>query len=186
MVRLGRSGALRIPLPRPAVASATSRPNLSGSEEVSPPPRPPETVRAPFNAHGSSKPGWSLSLPLPCRASSRHWISPPMICSPYGPAHPHLIHALQCYAQGRFTCSTSAPFHVGYGPIQRVMYSPCLSAVGLRFLEHPTPIEELAIPCGLGTDCSDLVGGFLFRIGDIQPGWEPAIPRSLWCVPSDV
>ena len=109
-----------------------------------------------------------------------------MICSPYGPAHPHLIHGLRCYAQGRFTYSTSARSRVGYGPIQRVMYSPCLSAAGVHFLEHPTPTEDVAIPCGLVTDCSDLVGVFLFRIGEMRPGWEPAIPRSRWCVRSDV
>ena len=101
-------------------------------------------------------------------------------------AHPHLIHALRCRSQGRFTCSTSARFRVGYGPIQRVMNSPCLSAAGLGFLQHPAPTEDIAIPCGLGTDYSDLIGVFLFRIGEIQPGWEPAIPRSRWCVPSDV
>ena len=117
-------------------------------------------------------------LPLPCRASSSHWISPQMICSPYGTAHPHLIHGLRCRSQGQFTGSTSARFRVGYDPIQRVMCFPCLSAAGLGFLEHPTPTKDVAIPCGLGTDCSDLVGVFLFRIGQIQPGWEPAIPRS--------
>ena len=52
--------------------------------------------------------------------------------------------------------------------------------------EFLTPTEDVAIPCGLVTDCSDLVGVFLFRISGIQPGWEPAIPRSLWCVFSDV
>jgi hypothetical protein len=30
--------------------------------------------------------------------------------------------------------ATSAPFQVGYSPIRRIMDSPCLSAVGLRFL----------------------------------------------------
>ena len=93
-----------------------------------------------------------------------------MICSPEGPAHPHLVHGLRCRSQGQFTCSTSARFRVGYGPIQRVMDSPCLSAAGLGFLKHPAPTEDVAIPCGLGTDCSDLVGVFLFRIGEIQPG----------------
>ena len=186
MISLGWPSAPQSPQPQPAIASAKSLPNLSGSEAVSPLPRPLRTVRAPFNAHGSSKPGWSLPLPLPCRASSRHWIAPPMICSPYGPAHPHLIHGLRCRSQGQFTCSTSARFRVGYGPIQQVMDSPCLSAAGLGFLKHPAPTEDVAIPCGLGTDCSDLVGVFLFRIGEIQPGWEPAIPRSRWCVLSDI
>ena len=35
---------------------------------------------------------------------------------------------------GRFTCHTSARFHVGYYPIQRVIYSPCFSTAGFRFL----------------------------------------------------
>ena len=155
---------------------------LSGSEEVS----PLQNRACAFQRTRLKQTGLELLLPLPCRASSRHWISPPMICSPYGTAHPHLIHVLRCRSQGRFTCSTSARFRVGYGPIQRVMYSPCLSAAGLRFLKHPAPTKDLAIPCGLVTDCSDLVGVFLFRISGIQPGWEPAIPRSLWCVFSDV
>ena len=88
--------------------------------------------------------------------------------------------------QGRFTCLTSAPFQAGYYPIQQVMYSLCLSAAGLGFLKHPAPTEDVALPCGLGTDYSDLIGVFLFRIGEMQPGWEPAIPRSRWCVLSDV
>ena len=83
-------------------------------------------------------------------------------------------------------CDFQVALRVGYGPIQRVMVSPCLSAAGLGFLKHPAPTEDVAIPCGLVTDCSDLVGVFLFRIGEIQPGWEPAIPRSRWCVRSAV
>ena len=34
---------------------------------------------------------------------------------------------------GGLTSHLSAPFQVGHGPIRRVMYSPCLSAGGIRF-----------------------------------------------------
>ena len=42
------------------------------------------------------------------------------------------------------------PFGSGMSPIQQLMISLCLSAAGLRFLQHPTPAEELALPCGRG------------------------------------
>src|SRR5437867_11253544 len=37
-------------------------------------------------------------------------------------------------------------------PIQPVMDSRCLSAAGLRFLEHPLPTEEFCFPCGWLTE----------------------------------
>jgi hypothetical protein len=36
----------------------------------------------------------------------------------------------------------SAPFRVGQCPIQPVMPSRCLSAAGLRFVDHPVPTED--------------------------------------------
>ena len=33
-------------------------------------------------------------------------------------------------------------------PIRPVMYSRCLSAVGIRFLRLPAPAVELGLPCG--------------------------------------
>ena len=40
------------------------------------------------------------------------------------------------------------PFGSGMSPIQQLMISLYLSAAGLRFLQHPTPAEELALPSG--------------------------------------
>jgi hypothetical protein len=65
---------------------------------------------------------------------------------------------------------TSAPFRVGYFPVQRVMNFPCLSAAGIRFLYCPSPTEELAVPYGSVTDCSDLIGVSLFRIRKKRAG----------------
>ena len=45
------------------------------------------------------------------------------------------------FSRSEASCSTSAPFQVRYSPIQPVMPSRCLSAAGLRFLEHPVPPE---------------------------------------------
>ena len=44
------------------------------------------------------------------------------------------------------------PFGSGMSPIQQLMISLCLSAAGLRFLQPPTPAEELALPRGRVTD----------------------------------
>ena len=46
------------------------------------------------------------------------------------------------FSSSEASCSTSAPFQVGQCPIQPVMPSRCLSAAGLRFLEHPVPTED--------------------------------------------
>jgi len=46
------------------------------------------------------------------------------------------------------------PIHVSglsagpQGPIRPVMDSRCLSAGGIRFLDHPFPAEEFGLPCG--------------------------------------
>src|SRR5262249_14999122 len=54
----------------------------------------------------------------------------------------------------------SAPFRVGYGPIRPVMTSRCLSAAGLRFLDHPVPTEDFRRSCVRPTDCRQTPGGF--------------------------
>jgi hypothetical protein len=58
------------------------------------------------------------------------------------------------------SCSTSAPFQVGYDPIQPVMPSRCLSAAGLRFLEHPLPTEDFRRAYVRPTDCHQTSLGF--------------------------
>ena len=40
------------------------------------------------------------------------------------------------------------PFRLGRCPIQQLIVSLCLSAAGLRFLQHPTPAEGLTLPRG--------------------------------------
>jgi len=46
------------------------------------------------------------------------------------------------------------PFGVGIRPIHRVMSSPCLSAGGLRFLDHPVPLGSRAfLAVGLLMGC---------------------------------
>ena len=57
-------------------------------------------------------------------------------------------------------CSTSAPCQVGQCPIQPVMYSRCLSAAGLRFLEHPIPTGDFRHSCVRPTDCRQTPLGF--------------------------
>jgi hypothetical protein len=53
---------------------------------------------------------------------------------------------------GEASCSTSAPFWVGDNPIQPVMYFCCLSAAGIRFLEHPIPTGDFCRPYGWLTE----------------------------------
>ena len=60
------------------------------------------------------------------------------------------------------------PFGSGMSPIQQLMISLCLSAAGLRFLQHPTPAEELALPCGRGR-VSDSNGTILVVKGFCRP-----------------
>src|SRR3989442_8016732 len=54
----------------------------------------------------------------------------------------------------------SAPFQVGQCPIQPVMASRCLSAAGLRFLDHPVPTGDFRHPCVRPTDLSQTPLGF--------------------------
>ena len=150
---------------------------------------PPPQNRATFTAHGSSKPGWSSCSRFLVRFRQT-LVNPSdsLLTFPLLDTHCASVSdsSLLMPFQGRSTCLTSARFHVGYGPIQRVMYSPCLSAAGLRFLRHPVPTEDLALPYGWATAFADLIGVFLFRLSEIRLGWVPTIPRSLWCIHSDV
>lgn len=65
------------------------------------------------------------------------------------------------------------------------MDSPCLSAAGLRFLDHPLPTEELGVPCGSLTGRAadsaallpDLIGVTTFRTDEMRPGWVPSLHR---------
>ncbi len=65
------------------------------------------------------------------------------------------------------------------------MDSPCLSAAGLRFLDHPLPTEELGVPCGSLTGRAayraallpDLIGVTTFRTDELRPGWVPSLHR---------
>jgi hypothetical protein len=67
-------------------------------------------------------------------------------------------------AVGEVSCPTSAPFRVGYYPIQPVRSSRCLSAAGLCFLRPPFPTEEFGCPCGWLT-------------GDARPHWGYHVPH---------
>lgn len=42
------------------------------------------------------------------------------------------------------------------------------------------PTEGLARSYDWVTDCSDLIGVSLFRISEMQQGWEPTVSRGLW------
>jgi hypothetical protein len=65
------------------------------------------------------------------------------------------------------------------------MDSPCLSAAGLRFLDHPLPTEELGVPCSSLTGRAaysaallpDLIGVTTFRTDEMRPGWAPSLHR---------
>ena len=62
------------------------------------------------------------------------------------------------------------------------MFSPCLSTAGIRFLQHPVPTEELALPYGWVTNGYfpiDLTGVTLFRMSQIRQGWKPTALRGL-------
>ena len=117
---------------------------LSGRRSLSPVPAPLRTVRAPFTAHGSSKPIHSSAYGVSPSGSIQPLVRPLDTLLAKGSAHPYPIRGLSVYhLWGQLTCSTSARFRVGYGPIQQVVYSLCLSAAGVGFLEHPIPAEEL-------------------------------------------
>ena len=67
---------------------------------------------------------------------------------------------------GSVTWSTSAPFRDGpvKGPIQPVMSSRCLSAAGLRFLDHPLPTGASDLSCEDRTD-------------QVRPQWGSHVPH---------
>jgi hypothetical protein len=71
---------------------------------------------------------------------------------------------------GRLTRSTSAPFRVGYNPIQPIMSSRCLSAAGLRFLDLPSPSGISGHPYGGRTDRGQIPGG-LSRSAPSRGDW---------------
>jgi hypothetical protein len=68
--------------------------------------------------------------------------------------------ALSTTLFGGVTRSMSAPFEVGYRPIQPVMTSRCLSAAGLRFLDHPVPTGDFRRSCVRPPDLGQTPLGF--------------------------
>src|SRR5262249_26116158 len=80
---------------------------------------------------------------------------------------------------GWLTRSPSAAFRRGpRGPIHRVMDSPCLSAGGLRFWDHPVPTEGVSLPCRRLTGAGPTsIGLPRFGPAEARWGWVPSVLR---------
>ena len=64
------------------------------------------------------------------------------------------------------------------------MISPCLSAAGIRFWEHPTPAGDLCLPCGRPTASmmpADPIGVTVCHMAEIRLGRAPSLLRGRWC-----
>src|SRR5262249_13723547 len=58
------------------------------------------------------------------------------------------------------------------------MDSPCLSAGGLRFWDHPVPTEGLSLPCGRLTGAGQTSMGLpRFAPAEARWGWVPPVLR---------
>ncbi len=133
---------------------------------------PLRTVRAAFTAHGSSSDRQdSVSPEVPRYRVFGSVYRMAAVANFY---RTDLFHAVPPV----LTCFASAPFRVGYCPIQRVMDSPCLSAAGLRFAKHPFPLRS-HVPYGSPTVCchTDRIGVAAFRSSKMRLGWVPSFCR---------
>jgi len=104
------------------------------------------------------------------------------------------------------TRSTSAAFQRGYLASCNLSsrFTRCLSAAGIRFLDHPVPAEEFRLPCGWPTASTFLAlvssltqATFYESFAEVSPdrlhrdyhvslcenrtGWMPSLLRSQWC-----
>ena len=64
------------------------------------------------------------------------------------------------------------------------MISPCLSAAGIRFWEHPVPAGELCLPCGRPTAAlmaADPIGVTVCHMVEIRLGRAPSVLRGRRC-----
>lgn len=64
------------------------------------------------------------------------------------------------------------------------MLSPCLSAAGIRFWEHPVPAGELCLPYGRPTAAviaTDPIGVTVCHMVEIRLGRAPSVLRGRWC-----
>ena len=76
------------------------------------------------------------------------------------------------------------PFRLVNGPIRRVMISPCLSAAGIRFWEHPVPAGGLYLPYGWPTAdliAADPIGVTVCYMVEMRLGRAPSVLRGRWC-----
>jgi len=82
----------------------------------------------------------------------------------------------------------SAPFQVGQYPIQPVMASRCLSAAGVRFLDHPVPTGGFCRSCVRPTDHRQTPLGFPRSAPSscdwggclLYSGVVVSLPRGVW------
>jgi hypothetical protein len=62
------------------------------------------------------------------------------------------------------------------------MISPCLSAAGLRFWEHPVPAEDFRLAYAQPTGIvPDLIGITVSRMVEMRLGWTPSLLRGQRC-----
>ena len=112
-------------------------------------PPPLRTVHESFPSHSSSKPvtDWLPQMVRPLMAGVLALFAAFLAASNIRQNKPSLPRPMTGSPVAR-----QHPFGLGIGPIQQLMVSPCLSAAGLRFLQPPTPAEDLTLPYGRVAD----------------------------------
>ena len=121
----------------------------SGKEVTLLSPPPLRSVHESFPSHGSSKPiiDWLPQMARPLMAGVLALFAAFLAASNIRQNKPSLSRPMTSSPVAR-----QHPFGSGMSPIQQLMVSLCLSAAGLRFLQPPTPAEDLTLPCGRVTD----------------------------------
>jgi hypothetical protein len=112
-------------------------------------PPPLRTVHESFPSHGSSKPvtDWLPQMARPLMAGVLALFAALLAASNIRQDKSSSLPSMAGSPVAR-----QRPFGLGISPIQQLMFSLCLSAAGIRFLQPPVPAEELALPRGRVTD----------------------------------
>ena len=118
---------------------------LSGKGVASLSPPPLRSVHESFPSHGSSKPVTD-GLPQMARPLMADVLA--LFAALLAASNIHQDKPSSLSSMAGSPVARQHPFGLGISPIQQVMGSLYLSAAGLRFLQHPVPAEELALPCG--------------------------------------